>query len=305
MASNIGGLESDRIYYAPYGVSIPESFVTVANRSLTPIRIGFISRLDKSQKRVDELVAIIREMDRKNISYQLLIAGAGPDENWLRSELQANIQRGTVQFLGALSGKEVEDLYGTIHTLLLTSRWETGPIVAWEAMARRVLVVTSAYIGSGLEGNLRHGDNCLVYPPGNVVAAVNCIVKGQDAGLRRRVERAGIKLIRKKFTHERSIQHWSQCFEDIKNKPIKLASLEDTWCKPAGRLDRLFGTSFGETLRHMLRRKAMSPLNPGDEWPHVSIASQIPKDGFWDLAKNADQADAVTRHAGQRLESSS
>jgi glycosyltransferase involved in cell wall biosynthesis len=298
LAYNIGRLEADRIYYAPYGVGFPKSFAATANQSRTRIRVGFIGRLEKSQKRVDELVAIIREMDRQNISYELLIAGAGPEENWLREELKAKIQEGAVQFLGVLSGKDLEELYGTIHTLLITSKWETGPIVAWEAMARGVLVVTSAYIGSGLEGNLRHGENCLVYPAGNAAAAVNCIVKGQDAGLRRRVERAGITLVRTKLTQERSIQHWSQCFRDIKNKPIKLAYLKDAWRKPAGRLDRLFGTRFGETLRHTLHRKAMPPLNPGDEWPHVTITTQIPNDKFWDLARNTDQAGALTCHAG-------
>src|SRR5262245_13262873 len=52
LASSIGGLESCRIYYAPCGVDIPGSSVARPNRSLTPIRIGFIGRLDKPQKRV-------------------------------------------------------------------------------------------------------------------------------------------------------------------------------------------------------------------------------------------------------------
>src|SRR5262249_9098835 len=74
LASSLGGLESDRIYYAPYGVRLPGSVAT-SNKRLTPIRIGFAGRLEKPQKRVDELLAIVREMDRQNISYQLLIAG--------------------------------------------------------------------------------------------------------------------------------------------------------------------------------------------------------------------------------------
>ena len=299
LASSIGGLESCRIYYAPYGVDLPGSFVAGPNRRLTPIRIGFVGRLEKPQKRIDELVAIVREMDRQNISYQLLIAGAGPEESWLRDELKLNVDRGTVQFLGALSSKEVEDLYGTIHTLLITSKWETGPIVAWEAMAHGVLVVTSAYIGSGLEGNLRHGENCLIYPLGNAAAAVECIVKAQDVELRSRLTSAGIAFVREKMTHERSIQYWSQCFADIKSQPIQPPSLEDTRCEPAGRLDRLLGTRLGETVRHVLHRKAMSPVEPGQEWPHVSVTSQIPKETFWDLARAADVGDAATCHAGE------
>src|SRR6516162_8316118 len=148
LATSVGGLEKNRIYYAPYGVHLSDSFViTVPIKRHTPIRIGFVGRLEKPQKRVEELLAIVREMDRQNISYQLFIAGAGPEESWLRGELKSNVERGTVHFLGALSSKEVEKLYGTIDTLLITSKWETGPIVAWEAMARGVLVVTRAYVG--------------------------------------------------------------------------------------------------------------------------------------------------------------
>jgi hypothetical protein len=237
-------------------------------------------------------------MDAQNISYRFFIAGAGPEESWLRRELNLNVERGVVQFLGALSSKEMEDLYRRIHILLITSKWETGPIVAWEAMAHGVLVVTSAYIGSGLEGNLRHGENCLIYPLANAAAAVDCIVKGQDVEVRRRLTSSGIAFVREEMTHERSIKRWSQCFTDIKSRPIQAPSLENTWCEPAGRLDRLLGTRFGETVRHVLRRKPIPPVEPGHEWPHISVAGQIPKETFWDLARAADLGGAATFHAG-------
>jgi glycosyltransferase involved in cell wall biosynthesis len=252
-----------------------------------PIRIGFVGRLEKPQKRIDQLVAIVGEMDRQKINYQLLIAGAGPEESWLRGKLKSNVERETVQFLGALSSKKVESFYGTIHTLLITSHWETGPIVAWEAMARGVLLVTSAYLGSGLEGNLRHGENCLVYPVGNAAAAVKCIADAQDAELRDRLRIAGIAFVHKKMTHERSITYWSQCFEDIKSQPTRPPPIEDARCEPAGRLDRLLGTRLGETVRHILHRYSV-PAEPGHEWPHISVRSQIPNEKFWALASAAD-----------------
>jgi glycosyltransferase involved in cell wall biosynthesis len=287
LASSVGGLESGRIYYAPYGVHLPESLATAPIKGLAPIRIGFVGRLEKPQKRIGDLVAIAREMDRQNINYQLLIAGAGPEESWLRCELKLNVERGVVQFLGALSSKELEDFYATIHTLLITSQWETGPIVAWEAMARGVLVVTSAYIGSGLECNLHHGENCLIYPLGNAAAAVKCIVEAQDVELRSRLTNAGMAFVREKMTHERSIRYWSQCFADIKSQPIRPPSVENTRCEPAGRLDRLLGMRLGEMVRHVLRCNPV-PVEPGAEWPHISVTSQIPNEKFWNLARAAD-----------------
>jgi hypothetical protein len=246
-----------------------------------------VGRLEKPQKRIDDLVAIVGEMDRQKINYELFIAGAGPEENWLRCELKLNVERGVVQFLGTLSSKELEDFYGTIHTLLITSHWETGPIVAWEAMARGVLVVTSAYIGSGLEGNLRHGENCLIYPIGNAVAAVECIVEARDVERRSHLTSAGIAFVRQKMTHERSIKYWSDSFASIKSQPIRAPSLEDTPREPAGRLDHLLGVRLAELVRRIVRRNPV-PAEPGHEWPHISVRSQIPNEKFWDLASAAD-----------------
>jgi glycosyltransferase involved in cell wall biosynthesis len=296
LALTMGRLEGFKVFYAPYGVGLPESSVAVPT-SVTPIRIGFVGRLDKSQKQVHELLAVTKEMDRQNINYRLLIAGTGPEENWLRGELRGHIQGGTVHFLGALSSKDVQELYGKIHTLLITSKWETGPIVAWEAMARRVLVVTSRYIGSGLEGNLRHGKNCLIYPIGNTAAAVECLKKGQNDDLRSRIINAAFAFVSEKMTHERSIEHWSQCFAEIRSQAVQPPSYEERRWHPAGRLDRLLGSRLGETVRHVLRRKAMPPLNPGDEWPHVTVTSKIPAETYWDLARTADEGGATVCHA--------
>ena len=287
LASTVGGLESGRIYYTPCGVCLPECFEATPIERLAPLRIGFVGRLDRPQKRIDDLVVIVKELDRRNINYQLLIAGAGPEESWLRCELKSHVERGVVQFIGVLSGKEMEEFYGTIHTLLITSLWETGPIVAWEAIAHGVLVVTSAYIGSGLEGNLRHGENCLIYPIGNAVAAVECIVEAQDVERRSHLTSAGIAFVRQKMTHERSIKYWSDSFATIKSQPIRAPSLEDTPCEPAGRLDHLLGVRLAELVRHIVRRNPV-PAEPGHEWPHISVRSQIPNEKFWDLASAAD-----------------
>jgi glycosyltransferase involved in cell wall biosynthesis len=299
LASNVGGLESCRIHYAPYGVQFPATCCgSKRNRGDGLIRIGFVGRLEKPQKRVDELLAIVREMDRQNINYKLLIAGAGPDEGWLRCKLEVNVENGKVQFLGALSSKEVEGLYGTIDALLITSSWETGPIVAWEAMARGVLVVTTAYIGSGLEGNLHHRKNCLIYPFGNAAAAVECILETTNIEVRSQLTNAAIASVGGRMTHEQSIEQWSRCFRKIKGEAIQPPCPEDMRYESAGRLDRLLGTKLGEILRHIPHRKRV-PIEPGEEWPHISVMSQISEEAFWQLARAGDFGGAASFHSGE------
>ena len=50
-------------------------------------------------------------------------------------------------------------------------------------MSRGVVVVTSAYIGSGLEGGLVDTENCLMFPIGDIEAAAKGIEKLQDPKL--------------------------------------------------------------------------------------------------------------------------
>ena len=168
-------------------------------------------------------------------------------------------------------------------------------------MARGVLVVTSAYIGSGLEANLRDGENCLIYPLGNAAAAVKCILESGNARIRNRLTRAATEFVGEKMTHERSIEYWSQSFIKINSQPIK-PSIEDIRFEPAGRLDRLLGMRLGEMVRHVPHGRRI-PEEAGEEWPHISVASQIPKDIFWDLARAADLADGGTLDAGNKMPS--
>jgi glycosyltransferase involved in cell wall biosynthesis len=291
LASRIGGIESSRIYHAPYGVGIPDCVLTESNGGVAPIRIGFVGRLEMSQKRIDTLVAIVKEMDRQNVGYQLLIAGTGPSENWMRHELKLQVERGVVVFLGVLSNKRVEGLYSQIDALLITSLWETGPIVAWEAMVRGVLVITNAYIGSGLEGNLRHDENCLIYSPDNPASAVERIVEAQNSELRKRVTCAASAFIRQKMTQELSIARWSKCFSQIKNQPSLTPPFKDPPAASAGRLDLLLGRRLGEMVRRVLPRK-QALFEPGQEWPHVSVRSQIPENTFWEFAREVDLGEA-------------
>jgi glycosyltransferase involved in cell wall biosynthesis len=293
LASSLGELENWRIYYAPYGVGSPRSGTSVRKEEPTPLRIGFIGRLENPQKRIDQLVGIVKLLDKCNMDYELLIAGSGPQENWLRSKFESHARLGKVQFLGALSGKQVEDLYPTLHTLLITSQWETGPIVAWEAMAHGVLVVTSKYVGSGLEGKLRHRENCLMYPIGNAEAAMECILASQNIHVRKSITDAAFRFVREDMSHQLSVNSWHECFTKIISQPIREPAPEQPKYRPAGRLDRLLGTRVGEMVRHV-QRGTWIPKGPGEEWPHVSIDGHIRKETFWDVAEKADRPEQPT-----------
>jgi glycosyltransferase involved in cell wall biosynthesis len=282
---------ASRIYYAPYGVDGND---TAAKEKRDPgdiLRIAYVGRLEQEQKRVSDIGPVVAELDRRGVPYELTIAGGGPDDEWLRGELADAVQRGRVRFLGALAGHDLGDhVYSRADVLLITSVWETGPIVAWEAMAKGVPVVTSAYIGSGFEGSLEHGENCLMFAIGDTVAAAGCLERLQDPRLRAHLRQGGRALVAERYSTTASVGRWSASLEKIAAKlPLPVAYLaETTQSPPAGRLDRLLGRRVGETVREFLRLK-YHHREAGGEWPHATLYAEMDEEAFWQLAMSLDR----------------
>lgn len=291
LVSRLTPVKSDRIYYAPYGVDANSKTYKKPRGGGDILRVGYVGRLENAQKRIDDLGSILSELDRRGLAYELVIAGGGPDEQSLRDQLSPAVTKGRVRFVGSLSPNELaEKVYRRLDVLLITSLWETGPIVAWEAMAHGVVVVSSDYIGSGLEGSLRANDNCLMFPIGDAVAATDCLERVRDPKLRRRLAQNGQAMVCSRYSKTASIENWDSCLRRIATKPPLTASRRSvTGAPPAGRLDRLFGCNIGESLREILRVR-YDHGTPGGEWPHTNTHSQIDEEAFWRLAMSLDRS---------------
>ena len=195
------------------------------------------------------------------------------------------VKAGTVRFLGNLSNKDLlKSFYKYIDALIVTSSWETGPIVAWEAMACGVALVTSDYIGNKTEGSLIHNENCLKFPVGDIAAAADRIVELTNPALRARLIAQGRTLVLRRYSREASIGSWSECLNDIVLLPRRDAAMLQPLVQPSGRLDRWLGHHVGEEIRGFLKRRTV-PRFPGDEWPH---AHGLSSKTFWDEAAAAD-----------------
>jgi glycosyltransferase involved in cell wall biosynthesis len=110
--------------------------------------VAWVGRFDQDQKRIHDLPEILIELDKSGVRYQLSVAGDGPERKWVETHLKPWLVRGKVIILGRLSKLQLQrDVFASHHVLLITSSWETGPIVAWEAMAAGMAVVSSHYVG--------------------------------------------------------------------------------------------------------------------------------------------------------------
>jgi glycosyltransferase involved in cell wall biosynthesis len=163
-------LAKTRVEYLPYGID----FSDAPGRSFdpaSPLRIIYVGRLIEEQKRVSRFIELARLLCKQSIPFQFTIAGAGPEEGRLRSELGA---MPSVRFTGAVPYKETSALLRSHDVFVLFSDYEGLPLSLLEAMGAGVVPVVS-----DLESGIRdvvNSQNGVRVPAGNVVAAADAIV---------------------------------------------------------------------------------------------------------------------------------
>ncbi len=268
-AENIGN--EARVLYASYGVPAQkDGAVAGINRVPgAPLKLFYCGRFEQQQKRILDLVELARLLDESGVAFQIALAGGGPDEAVLRREIEDSGCERRFVFLGVLSPTELAFEYRRHDALLITSVWETGPIVAWEAMSHGLPVITSRYVGCGLEGALVHGQNCLLFPVGDMPAAVDAVHTLASPGVAAQLRQAGFELIRKRYSQAASVGLWNDALHNILSLPALPKPRILLAPHPDGRLDKWLGRQRGEALRRILGVTYRHD-DPGGEWPHAN-----------------------------------
>jgi len=274
LINKTSNIDASRSLYAQYGVELPLAPDTKGAGKI--FTIAYAGRIEESQKRIADLLQIFSKTLRQIDKIRILIAGSGEDmpalEDWLKKESQYATK---INYLGVIKPEYVaESIYAKADVLLLTSQWETGPIVAWEAMSHGVCLVSSRYVGYFEEGSLVDGENCLLFDIGNIDAAVEKIHQARDISKRGRINAGAKELVVNKYSEQKSIGAWAECFNAICAIPPKSYSNKATLNIDNGRLTSVLrsvlgitGLRLAERLRHFYPKK-FKHLSAGSEWPH-------------------------------------
>lgn len=267
LASERGGMDPARVLYAPYGVPVPPWQAPGGDPADT-LKLAWVGRLEQAQKRVHDLPPLLTALEAQGLEVQLSIAGDGEERPALERSLAPWIAAGTVRLLGHVNQHRLaEEIYGHHHALVITSAWETGPIVAWQAMASGMAVVSSRYVGSGLEGALEHDATALLFPCGDVAAAAAQLARLPQPALLERLSRAGHALVAGRYSEGASLEAWQRALEQVMVLTPLTAGPPEPAPAPAGRLDRWLGGRRGEDLRQLLGQRFRHG-SAGSEWPH-------------------------------------
>ena len=107
--------------------------------SSTPL-IVFVGRICV-QKQPRVLAHTALRLAQANADFVLMVAGDGPDFNWLKTFIHKNRLERQVRLLGALPNAAVRDLLAAADIFFLPSEWEGIALSVYEAMACGVPIV--------------------------------------------------------------------------------------------------------------------------------------------------------------------
>lgn len=154
------GVPESRTRRIPYGVE-RLSEVQLAERlgvARAPLEVAYIGRLVQRHKRVLDLVPVVGELARRDLSFVMHLIGRGEDEPRLRDELERVGVGHHVRWWGWLTPSEVGARLKQLDALVLPSDVEGLPLVLLEAMSHGVVPVATR-IPSGNTELVVDGEN--------------------------------------------------------------------------------------------------------------------------------------------------
>jgi len=181
------------------GVDLDQFFARGERAFGDPIRMLFVGRLDR-EKACDHAIDALAALRDRGVRARLTIAGRGVEEASLRSHAERSKVGDAVDWLGQVPHASLPRIYREHDVLLFPSRWaEPAGLTHLEALASGVPVVVHAT--GGVAEMLEHERDCLFAAEGTSMARAVLRLR-DDAGMRARLNRGGIRTARAKASLE-------------------------------------------------------------------------------------------------------
>ncbi|PYT00002.1 MAG: hypothetical protein DMF63_08505 [Acidobacteria bacterium] len=213
------GMPADGVEWIPYGVETSDAAPWT---SLTgPLRLVYVGRFENEQKRISDVVAVIKKLSESGIDFEFDLVGDGVEMPNVRSALSGF---DNVRIHGWLEAERVIDTMRASEVVLLASAYEGFCISLTEAMANGCTPVVSD-IRSGNKQLVRDGENGYVVTIGDVdafVARIRALAKDRDrlSVMRRAAWETG-----REYGIDRMVENYVSCFEraieDARSNPRK------------------------------------------------------------------------------------
>jgi glycosyltransferase involved in cell wall biosynthesis len=262
--------EPDRVDHIPNGAD-PAISSRVDRIPGSPLRLGYIGRLSKNDKRVLDIPLFCHALSDRGIPFNMTIVGTGPCENELGEKLQPLGDR--VKMTGSMKTDAVySKVLPYLDALLLFSSSETFGIVLVEAMMNGVVPVTSRYLGFQCERLVVDEKHGLSFPVGDVTAAAEAVNRlNNDQSLLSSLSKSGRMHASDQYTWGRCFSRWDEVLQQtLQREPVQApGNLLHAPSQNSGLLNRWnCPPVVSDSIRRFRRMTVGVPVPPGgEEWP--------------------------------------
>jgi L-malate glycosyltransferase len=189
------GVGPGKIFEEPMGID-PEIFYPapeISRGSGQPLRI-VSTRRHEPLYGLPVLLRALRELCDQGMLFRATLAGGGSQSDALRGQCEQLGLADSVEIIGELQPVELANLLRGADIYVSTSVSDSTSVSLLEAMACGVFPVVSHIPGN--LGWIRHGENGLLFPPGEGGALAGCIgTAAENKALRAELVEKNLKII--------------------------------------------------------------------------------------------------------------
>ena len=213
-------LKGKPIYYQPYGIPITAQAARPSPVPGQPIRITYVGRLVREQKRVHVFPQIFRTLVNSRRPFVWRIAGEGSKLAWLQKKLRTSLPEQQVIFEGQVPYNRIPELMLNSDVLLLPSEYEGLPLVLLEAMAQGVVPVVSD-LPSGIR-EIVNAETGILINPEDVDGYGKAILQlDSDREDLAKKSLAASRAAKNGFSCEAMADRWLQMFGELPSAPAQ------------------------------------------------------------------------------------
>lgn len=210
------------MHLIPNGVD-PKSFEKASQNERGQediLQLGFLGRLEHSQKGVMHLPKLVENLSLQEIPFHLTIAGKGVHRKKLEKALEPWINAGQISFLGALNREQVPDFLAKTDIYIFPSHFEGCPNALLEAMMAGC--VSMAWTIKGITDYvLKERATGFLHAIGDCEhMAKNIKTLNENRSILRKMSNLAAKDARLRFTPELAAAAYAEVFNEVMNQPI-------------------------------------------------------------------------------------
>ena len=193
ITSPSGGIDGNIFYKKENNTSIKrkEQFI-----------LGYVSRIEEKKGWI-LFVQLIKKLNELNFNCKGIIAGSGPDQEKLKTELKISGLDEKINYLGAVKHNSLSGLYNGMDVFIFPTLYEESlGLVGIEAMACGAIVIGSD-IGA-LTSYIKHEINGYLFKTGDVKDLINTVQIFFNLSKKRKKE-IQLNAMQTAYTYEKNI----------------------------------------------------------------------------------------------------